>query len=177
MYYRLKKKMKGFTYGRFISYLGRRCDVITFNIPYFSWHVGKAKPEKFDEETTEYLEDVEEFLEELKPYIIDDYVSNEYFEEKCSHMMRIIVAKLTEDSYHMFSAGNDIFDWRFPVDVEDLCFFTEGRCFLYTIAHEEIFELIEPHDLELPIFKKIGLKLEPVDLPSRDIRLHYTLTY
>ena len=177
MYYRLKKPMKGFTYGWFAWYLGQRCDVITFNIPYFSWDVGKPMPEKFDEETTDYLEWVDDFLEDLKPYILKDYFSNEYFDEECSHMMRIIVAKLTEDSYHMFTAANNIFDWKFPADVEDLCFFTEGRCFLYTISHEEIFELNEPHDLELTIFKKMGVKLEQVDLPVRDIKLHYTLSY
>lgn len=177
MYYKLKKKMSGYTHQNLISYLANRCDIITFNIPYFDWKVGEPMPKEFDEDFEEYLDNVEDFLEDVSNYIIKDYMSNKYFTKKTSYMMRIVILPLNEETYDIFVAQNDIFDWKYPADVEDLCFFSRGKCVFYSLAREEVCEIYETSKLEIKFLKKLGLKLEAVDVPTKDIRLKYSLSY
>lgn len=126
MYYRAVQ-VKGRAYANLIMHLVRHCDVVTFNVPYFHWKVGTTKPTVIsDREMVSYLEEIENFLEWLRPYIIDDYFDNKYVGQTCGHMMRILTVRLSADIFDCFIAQDSIFDWDFPTDVQDLCFFQKA---------------------------------------------------
>lgn len=177
MKYYFKKSISGFTYSDLVYYLATRCDLISFTVPYFDWKKDCDNPEVHDEEIQGYLDLVDDFIEDIKSYIIIDEYGCEYFGQRCSHMMRIIGVELNENTYPIFMAANEFADWKFPNRVEDLCFFSKGKCVLRSISHENVCEIYTDSDFDILLFKKMGVKILKTPLQDEGYYLDYTLSF
>ncbi len=51
-----------------------------------------------------------------------------------------------------------IYDWCFLTSLEDLCFYKNGYCWLYSVAHEEICDIFCENEEEYEYLKSIGIK-------------------
>ena len=176
MIYLMKKEVPDRNRSVYSQFLYTRCDVATFNIPYFSWRVGEPKPERFDEEFSEYIEDKMKYLlNDLEPYILEDYFSNLYFGSERSYMMRIIVLELNDETEFLVPDGS-IYDYGYPEDFEDLCLFSKGKCFLKSVTHEDLCWLYPTYDFEVEYLKKLGAKLKLLSEEDTDYTIDYHIS-
>lgn len=51
-----------------------------------------------------------------------------------------------------------IYDWCFLTSLEDLCFYKNGYCWLYSVGHEEICDIFCENEEEYEYLKSIGIK-------------------
>ena len=177
MIYLLKKEVPEKNFEVYRQFLYNRCDIATFNIPYFSWEVNSPKPEKFKAEFQEYLDDnIKDLLDDLQPFIRQDYFSNHYFGSERSYMMRIIVVELTEESSFVLPQES-IYELEYPNTFEDLCLFSKGKCFLKSVAHEDLCWLYPTFISEVEYMKSLGMKLKLLYDCDTDFTLDYRITF
>lgn len=85
---------------------------------------------------------------------------------------------LTKEIKQEILNKSSIFDWCFPMALEDLCFFKDGYCWLYSVAHEEILDIYCENEEEFNYLKSIGVKFRfhhfiPLSEGERE-KLYYT---
>ncbi len=69
---------------------------------------------------------------------------------------------------------NSIYDWRFPTSLEDLCFYKNDYCWLYSVAHEEICDIFCENEEEYEYLKSIGIEfVDDKFVPSPKEQLIY----
>lgn len=69
--------------------------------------------------------------------------------------------KIDKNFKNEMKKKNSIFDWRFPLTLEDICFFNKnGLCWLWSTSHEEICEICfqEGEEKEYEYLKSIGIE-------------------
>lgn len=56
-------------------------------------------------------------------------------------------------------ATDGLYSWKFPDNLEDLCFYAKGKCWLKSVAHEKLCWIFTDNDVEKEVISKvIGLK-------------------
>lgn len=106
-----------------------------------------------------YIHDnnIEKWLNKNKDYIIgkrnnpmigkNNFIYNtEYF------------IKLNDITKREILEIDGIFNWRYPIMIEDFCLFKNGYCLLSSTTHEEKCEIFCKNEEEYEYFKSIGIK-------------------
>ena len=69
--------------------------------------------------------------------------------------------KLSKNIKQEIQNKNSIFAWRFPISLEDICFFNKnGLCWLWSTSHEEMYAICfqEGEEKEYEYLKSIGIE-------------------
>lgn len=74
------------------------------------------------------------------------------------HISTTYFLKLTKELQEEILSKNSLYDWCFPYSVEDICFYENGRCWLLSVAHEEICDIFCENEEEYEYLKSIGIK-------------------
>lgn len=161
----IKNDIKDYKYDDLLSYMTLRCDTFTFVVPDFETN----SPAGFrSNDFIEYKKRINWRLDALKPYIIKVYNDKDYFGNWQDYYQEIYVVQFNEFSKGCL-ASSSLYSWKYPELPEDLCFFSKGKCFLRSVAHEEMCWIFPDHDIEKDILKKvIGLKFyerEDIEAP------------
>lgn len=88
----------------------------------------------------------------------------------------IYYMKLTKELQQEILSKNSIFDWHYPMSLENLCFFRNGYCWLYSVAHEKILDIYCENEEEYNYLKSIGVKFQInrfIPLTNQE-EIHYT---
>lgn len=64
---------------------------------------------------------------------------------------------LTSDIKEEILSKSDIYDWKYPTCLDNISFFKNGKCYLSTVAHEEICRIYCENKEEYNYFKSIGI--------------------
>lgn len=180
-------------YYSLISYLFKRCDMISFCLPNFGLNIVTEKNkqafpphtpmglyeknEDFDFEA--YKNKVLEYMKDsgIPNYIIHEYEDVEYCESIRAYLSKIYYVSFVEDTIGFFMVSQGLFQWKYPELPEDLCFYRKGKCFLRTVAHENICEIYEDNVDEIRYLRK-KLKLKLVEIKNDLLpQAKYTISY
>jgi len=186
----IKGKIDEWIYSRLIDYLLLRCDVITFKLPNFNkftvsekaksyfpqYEIGIQTHDESNHDFDDYKKNIKDLLNEYKKHYIKEYEDFEYFDSFFGYDAEIKVIELKEELLGPLKAIGGLYDWKYPNFPEDLCFFSKGKCFLKSVAHEKYCFIYTEDKLEKKILKKIGLKF--IELPQENVPIiNYNLQY
>jgi len=154
-------------YINLIKYCCEKCNVFSFHIPnYLSLHNAKNR---YDSEKVknEILNKFNEYnivpLTTRKGYYASGFwntnvESDIYFYNINDSVMKNVLLKT-----------NNIFDWMWPEQGEDLRFYIDKKCWLSVTSHEKLILVYTKSNEEIERFKKIGFILEEFQDVSNDI--------
>ncbi len=188
-----KGKIDGWLYVKLINYLLIRCDVLTFKLPNFNHLTLSDEAKKYfpqyklkgdfqeinNKEFFEYKENISNTLEQFEPFYLKEYIDFKYFDTIQGYDAEIKIVKIDESLDFILTAISGLYDWVYPEKPEDLCFFSKGKCFLKSIAHEKTCFIYTDDEWEKKMLRKLGLKFIDYNELYREERpsLSYTLKY
>lgn len=130
------------------SYFYNR-QALTIGIELF---VLKNKIEKFfDEFKNAFLEKIE-----LDDYVLYDKNGNKVETE--NYKFKFKLNKKAKE--FLINNANNIFDFVYPKNLEDLCFYKNDKVWLDSVAHEEICCIYPKNDKEYEMLKSFGIKFD-----------------
>ena len=160
--------VKGKQYDVLIDYMLKECDVFTFCLPNFGKQVVISQKIQDIKKSSDIIIDCVEYLDggsefakykkkvlprmnkiydhKLKVYYSVKYGSSLYGSER-----EIYIIRIDSSLDRTFFKNKGLFDWRFPKFPEDLCFYKSGKCFMETVAHEQLC-FFYSDDKEIQIF-------------------------
>ncbi len=154
----LNKHIKDIQYSRLILYAQLRCDAFSICIPDL---YTKMSSSTRSEEFLQYRKNIARIYEFSMPQLIKSYVSNDYFMHHRDSYQEIEIYALNKGdcSTDFLFNSHDLFKWQYPDLPEDLCLFSNGKCWLTIAAHEKQCWIYDAGQVERDILKKvIGLK-------------------
>lgn len=99
-------------------------------------------------------------ISEKNRYLPLKYISNKaMYDEQFLYTTTYYIRLANEIKAELINK-NSIYDWCFPMALEDLCFFKDGYCWLYSVAHEEILDIYCENEEEYNYLKSIGIEFE-----------------
>lgn len=103
---------------------------------------------------------IEQFIDICQDELITkkDYIMKESFLEKPLHHSAIYYFRLSKKMKDILGDRNDLYSWKYPTSIEDLCFFREGYCWLDSVAHEELCFIYCKDEEEYEYLKSIGIE-------------------
>lgn len=177
----ITKKMKESQYNQLISYMYQRCDAFTFHLPNYDNKDGSIDnfnrlESKGNQEYMDYLQNIDDWLRNFEKHLLSRWISNEYIDSIHGYYSEVWVVKLVIELSPYLYLGTSFDNWNFPKLPEDLSFYSKGKCFFHTIAHEHLYFIYTDDYLDKLVLKKIGIKY--VEMPDSTIPdISYTLTY
>lgn len=124
------------------------------------------------------IENIEEYMNDSIPYTIRyslemfmynktcEIFNNKYKKykiEKCNYgnMENDVVTyyfKLNDESKSILFSKKNIYDWVSPLSLEDLCIYKDDSMWLYSVAHENICDIVCENNDEYEYLKSIGVE-------------------
>lgn len=141
------KSLNEKNYKTLIMYLYKHCEIITFLVPDFNYAVG-----------VNYEDRIKPLLEDIKPFIQNNYVSDEYCDRKTEGIYNIYRVNFDYYITEVLCSVPGLYKWIYPNLPEDLCFYKNGKCFLRSVAHEKLCWIYTEDEKEIKALEKIGLK-------------------
>lgn len=104
--------------------------------------------------------------------ILDKYKDNMIYKEVNSNGGKITniryFFKITKNLQKNIIKKNSIFDWCYPNSIEDICFYNNGFCRLFSVAHEKMLDIFCKDEEEYNHLKTIGVKFyNDVFIPTK----------
>lgn len=115
-----------------------------------------------------YKNVVEKFIDKYKQYIIDEEKTTFSYDQEKEKITDIkYYIKITDELKDDILKRKSIFDWCFPFNIEDIEFYKDGYCWLFSVAHEKMFNIYCKNEKEYEFLKSIGVnfknkKFEPI---------------
>ena len=163
-------------YNLFIKFMLENCDSFTFFLPNFNKNVvtvdnkfyfpndeiGAIKYSGDCMDFQTYKKTVADRVELISNNIIKKTNDVKYCGDIYTYDCEIYVVKINEFLDKKFFKADSLFDWKYPMLPEDICFYKDGKCLMRSIAHEEMCSIYntEFDDIEskaLPFLDNIGL--------------------
>ena len=69
----------------------------------------------------------------------------------------IYYIKLTDKLKNEILSKRTLFDWQWPISLEDISFYCEDCCWIHTITHEKLCEIFCENETEYEYLKSIGI--------------------
>ncbi|MCI9434949.1 MAG: hypothetical protein HFI86_06745 [Bacilli bacterium] len=83
--------------------------------------------------------------------------------------------KLTDDIKNEILNKKSLYDWCFPYSLEDICFFKDRNCWLYSVAHENLCIIYCESKEEFEYLKSIGVKFHDKEFkPTKMSKWQYS---
>lgn len=120
---------------------------------------------KFNEErdnniyfAIEYLR-YSNYINKLKEQynIIPTKVGIEYSSDN-NRYSTVYVFKLTKNIKKYLLNRENLYEWVYPINLENLCLFKGKRCWLYSVAHEHLCEIYCDDEEEFEYLKSVGVE-------------------
>lgn len=90
------------------------------------------------------------------------------------HHSTIYYLKLNNEIKNELILKNSIFNWCYPSSIEDICFFKNGYCWLYSVTHEKICDIYCENKEEYEYLKSIGIEFLNDDfVPTPKDKLYF----
>lgn len=131
--------------------------------------IGSVRQFIYNSLTNEWLDKNRESIILERPNIIEDKL----FIERINHSTTYFL-KLIEDLKTEILNKNSIYDWHYPISIEDISFFKDGYCLLNSITHENLCFIYCESEEEYEYLKSIGIKFaENQFIPTPKEKLYY----
>lgn len=165
----VKQKIEKQTYEKLLKYVFQKCDVVSF--------VTRTDKIKLNFDAKEKLKILEQNLfEKYHKYFIgnkeEDWVKennsvfNVYY---ITHFYR-----LGNELKEYLLSNKNLYNWLEPKYPEDICFYKNGYCWLYSVTHEEICDIYCENEEEYEYLKSIGIEfVEDKFVPTPKEELYY----
>ncbi len=146
-------------YTELVEWLCQKCDMFTFMIPNYGKRVEEAnkavehflkeyseeeKKKFFEEEKQRYVEycsKVDEIITPIKKHIHKRYYDTSYCGCDIYYEIEIVEVHLNNDTKNFLIKYSNLCMWTYPNMPEDVCFYSKGKCFMRTVAHEGILSI------------------------------------
>jgi len=186
----IKNDITDKSYYQLIDYILKRCDMFSYFYPhnnkiivtsknseiYPEYEIGFESIRPGEDEYIQNVSNLQWRVEYIRNKIIKSYEDVEYVGSTCGCACQITIAQLDESIGGYFKSTSGLYDWIFPDMPEDLCFFSKGKCWLRSIAHEKLCFIYIEDDFEKNVLKQMGLKY--YEIPDDSIpTMKYNLTY
>lgn len=146
----INEEVKDETYEKLIEYAFKKCDAVMFA---FYTHF------ESDKKATNKIKDK---LQQYNKYLIIE--KDQSLDETLIYRegMKIALYKATDEIKEYLLSNKEIYKWHYPKYPTDVSFFKNGKCWMHTIAHEEMLQIYYETEEEFNYLKSIGIKfLEP----------------
>ena len=150
-------EIKGKVYEDLIKYASKRCDAVMFvfcKVPFRGKQfieLDKTKNKVKNKLEKSFLKDRVGnewvFTGRYYPFVGDAILASD-----------ILFYKFDDDLVSFLLKKNNLYDWLNPNSPEDIAFFKNGYCWLYSVAHEDICDIYCKNRKEYEELKKIGLE-------------------
>lgn len=108
-----------------------------------------------------YKNVVEKFIDKYKQYILDEEKTTFSYDQEKEKVASIkYYIKITDELKKNILKRESIFDWCFPFNIEDIEFYKDGCCWLFSVAHEKMFDIYCENEKEYEYLKSIGVKFK-----------------
>ena len=154
--------IKGKVYEDLVRYASKRCDAVMFvfcKVPFRG------------EKLMELEETKSKVKKELEKSFLKDREGNEwvytgtYYPWVGNKKMgsNILFYKFDEDLVEFLLKNDNLYNWLNPDFPEDIAFFKDGYCWLYSVAHEDICDIYCKDRKEYEELKAIGIEFYEKD--------------
>ena len=158
-------------YDLFIKFMLKKCDIFTFFLPNFGKEVvavdnifkfpndeiGTIKYNHSYTDFQSYKKRVSERIDLISNNIIKKFNDVKYCGDVYTYDCEIYIVKINKFLNIDFFSSHSLFDWKYPFLPEDICFFKEGKCFMRSIAHEQMCFIYDTEDKIISFLDDIGL--------------------
>lgn len=158
-------------YNLFIQFMLKRSDVFTFFLPNFQKKMVTVDNKKMFDDleigTTICYDDGENFLaykqcvapriELIEKNIIRRFIDVKYCGDIYNYECEIYVVKIDNTLNDDFFSVKGLWDWKYPYFPEDICFYKNKKCFMRSIAHEEMCMIYDSDQSIISFLDKIGV--------------------
>lgn len=150
--------IKGDTYKNLIEYSFKKCNVVMFVTK--KWGLDELDVNKLND-TMNNLE--VNFRKSLitkinRPFwVFTECFNCKYSEDEFNNLFNVYFYKFSDELKDYLLSNRDLYKWLNPKYPEDIAFFKDGICWLYSVAHEEICDIYVDNEDEYSYLKKIGL--------------------
>lgn len=101
-------------------------------------------------------------------------ISKNYLKEIKTEFFTTYFFKLNSSTKNILFSKNTIYDWIFPLNLEDLCLYKDNKIWLYSVAHERICNIYCESEEEYDYLKSIGVEFyEDHYIPIDKEKLYY----
>lgn len=144
----LNSNIKSEQYLKLIDYAFGRCDCFAVNIPLFNAEMPGG-----------YSGTLNDFINQVRPYIISRFTSKNYLSMRSSYKRDIYIIDTSESVCKIVKSVGGIYRWIHPYYPEDISFLTSssGKCWLETIAHEEECRIYRCTKADIDFLDKCGI--------------------
>lgn len=157
----LNDSIKDSIYKELVKYAFNKCDVVMF----VSKKVGfdnsditalKKSMSKLENKfKNDYIFQVQRPNWVFSEVVNDNVdISNEEF----NSLFNIYFFKFSDELKNYLLSNCDLYKWLNPEYPEDIAFFKDGICWLYSVAHERLCDIYVDNEKEYNYLKKIGLE-------------------
>jgi len=89
-------------------------------------------------------------------------------------LFEILFYKAVDETKQYLLTNKNLYNWLNPKYPEDISFFKNGYCWLYSVAHEEMCIIYCDSEMEYKYLKSIGIKFrENMFIPTPNDELYY----
>lgn len=149
----IKGYIKNEIYEKLLKYAFNKCDTVRFltRSDQFRFNFCSQKKLKMLEQQL-----VEKFQDCFLTYKRDDWweennsIPDEYY--------RLHFYKINENLKEYLLSNKNLYAWLNPKYPEDISFFKNGYCWLYSVTHEKICNIYCENEQEYEYLKSIGIK-------------------
>jgi hypothetical protein len=146
------KNIKDDAYSSLVLYALLRCDAFTFSVPDL---YTKITSDTRSDEFLKYKKEIAWRMERFEPYLLNKSIDSEYVGSIRGYYSENYVMSLNIDVIGNIRATEGLYSWMYPEMPEDLSFFSKGKCWMKSIAHEKSCWIYTTNDIEKDILKKV----------------------
>ena len=166
---------QGFVYSNYyllLQYASKICDAVTLKIPNHNKlvineknHAGNLDLEIGHSEVGDdplfeiYYDNATRLVDKLfEKHIIKTSFDTQYVTTISSTESKNYIMQMSQELAEILDFAGSLFAWKFPFLPEDLCFFYNGKCWLQSIAHEEICWIYDDSNDVQALLKRMKIK-------------------
>lgn len=153
-----KCDISGNAYKSFVYYALKESDYFTFHLPNYNHFYVTEKninllPNemkcdinnltdnvKDNEIFNRYKKNVTPLIDLIRNQIVFSYYDVSYLNNIFNYGTEVFIIRIIDfDScYRFFTAAESVFSWKFDSFSEDICFFSDEKCWLQIVSHEQL---------------------------------------
>lgn len=150
-------EIKGKEYKKLIEYAYTKCDAVMFVIRKDLY--AKEK----DKNIINNFNNMINSTSKLNDYLLKKRNGGNWvYSEVCADddLFQVHFYKFNLELKQFLLANNSLYDWLHPLYPEDIAFFKNGYCWLYSVAHEGICEIYYETENEYNELCNLGIKFD-----------------
>lgn len=147
------------TYKALIEYLVDRCDAFSLVIPDYTFMEGEPCPPEDYAAYSDYVHRTKQMVKTLTNRIILFGRSEKYFDQERNYPNHYYVFKLDRgrDILEFLLQPGGIFHWIYPNYPEDICFYSNKKRIVHTVAHEKMFFIKPENEQDRKLIDRLQL--------------------